>query len=410
VDRIKQFLRQPTRVFVIVIALLAIVLAGLSYRLVSASPAQNLAAQPTEKAIVPTPTPIPPKVTAKPTPKPLVLPVQDRSKVLGVGGGLGTHFQSIGWVRLSHPSCGWGNLQGTVLKNIIQQYHKKGIRVLFTICQSGSSLQADINKFADAAQAYPDAVQCGNEQMKQDAAVSFLYMSPSRFASFYNACESAIHRVNPQTPVLLGSLDPHVASADYQLMANQVSYLDQMQAAMNSTVHPGGNWNWRNQTLGLIDSWHNGWLGASDNNLAGVLQFWSQQFQVGMGDIGKHIWVVEGTGCFKGCGINVDSPSDVAISHIITLVTDVQTVKQYHVPFFYFSAGDFYDQGYEWPIGLLNIKGQPKPIRQDLAMGAVTFTMTCGKQHIVVKDQTQLLARMYQGCALPADYTNILSA
>ncbi|BCL81590.1 hypothetical protein ccbrp13_40550 [Ktedonobacteria bacterium brp13] len=408
-DRIKQFLRQPMRVFFIVVALLAIVMAGLAYHLVSASPAQDVTAQ--RKAVTPTPEPSPtPKAAAAHTPQYLTLPVQDRSKVLGIGGDLGKNFDGIGWIRISHPSCGWGNEQGTVLQKTIQSYHKRGIRVLFTICQSSSSLQSDMKKFADAAQAHPDAVQCGNEEMKQDASVSFLYVPPSNFAAFYNACESAIHKVSPQTPVLLGSLDPHVASADYQLMENQVSYLNQMQTAMNTSVHPGGNWNWHNQTLGLIDSWHNGWLGASDNNLAGVLQFWSQQFQVSMGDIGNHIWVVEGTGCFKGCGINVDSPADVATSHIITLVTDVQTVKQYHVPFFYFSAQDFFDQGLEWPIGVQDQHGHAKPIRQDLSMGAVTFTMTCGSQHVVVKDQVQLLGRMYQGCAVPNNYLNILSA
>jgi hypothetical protein len=282
------------------------------------------------------------------------------------------------------------------------------VRVLLTICQTSGDSLFNTATFDDVAQAYPDAVQCGNEEMKQDASVSFLYVSPARFARFYDLCETAIHKVNPQTPVLLGSLDPHVASADYQLLEDQVGYLNDMQTAMNSSIHPGGNWNWHNQTLGLIDSWHNGWNG--DNNLSGLFQFWSQQFQVDMGDLGKHLWVVEGTGCFKGCGINADSAYDVAVSHLLALTTDVQTAMQYKVPFFYFSGKDFHSQDIDWPIGVLDMQGHPKPLRQDLAMGAVSFDMTCGRQHVNVKDQLQLLARMYQNCALPGDYISELTS
>jgi hypothetical protein len=149
--------------------------------------------------------------------------------------------------------------------------------------------------FNDIAQAHPDAVQCGNEEMKQDASVSFLYMPPDQFARFYDLCERAIHAVNPQTPTLVGSLDPHVAGPDYQLMAGQANYLDQMQSAMNSTVHPGGNWDWHSQSLGLIDSWHNGYMGS--NNLAGVFNFWAQQFQINAnsGQLGKHLRLLSPT-------------------------------------------------------------------------------------------------------------------
>jgi hypothetical protein len=54
---------------------------------------------------------------------------------------------------------------------------------------------------------------------------------------------------------LLGSLDPHVGGVDYQPLINQVNHLNTMQTAMNSIVHPGGYWNWRSETSGLIDSW-----------------------------------------------------------------------------------------------------------------------------------------------------------
>jgi hypothetical protein len=407
VDKIKNVLKKPSRVVFVVIAILALVLAGLSYRLVSASPVQDLVTQKPTSTPKPSPTPQP-KVHATPTPKPLILPEEDRSKILGIEGDPRINYQGIGWVRLGHPSCGWGNLQGKALKQTIQMYHREGVRVLFTVCQSSGASLLDTAKFDDAALAYPDAVQCGNEQMKQDSSVSFLYVPPASFARFYDLCEKAIHKVNPRTPVLLGSLDPHVAGADYQLLENQVGYLNDMQTAMNSSVHPGGNWSWRNQTLGLIDSWHNGWNG--DNNLQGLFQFWSQQFQVGLGDLGKHLWVVEGTGCFKGCGINTDSAYDVAVSHLLALTTDVQSAMQYKVPFFYFSGKDFHDQGVDWPIGILDMQGHPKPLRQDLAMGAVTFDMTCGKRNAVVKDQLQLLAHMYQNCALPGDYISVLTS
>ncbi|GCE19383.1 hypothetical protein [Dictyobacter kobayashii] len=401
-------LKKPGGVVLTIVAVLCIVLAVLSYRLVSASPEQATAiVTPTRQPTPTRPTPTP-KIKASPTPAPLILPVEDRSKVLGIAGDPAVNYTGIPWVRLSYPTCGWGNLRGNVLKNTIQTYHHKGIRVLFSICQSNDNSLFDTAKFDDVAQAYPDAVQCGNEQMKQDSSVSFLYVPPARFAKFYDLCETSIHKVRTATPVILGSLDPHVAAADYQLLVNQVSYLDQMQTAMNTSVHPGGNWNWRNQIIGLIDSWHNGWAGA--NNLSDLFDFWSQQFQIDKGQLGNHMWVIEGTGCFKGCGINVDSPYELAASHILTLITDVQTVEQLKVPFFYFSGKDFFDQGVQWPIGILDMQNHPKPIRQDLNMGDRKLVMRCGSKSATVVDQLQLLSRLYGGCALPSDYLNTLTS
>lgn len=397
-------LKKPASVTLIVVVVIGVVLAAFVYRLVSASPEQVQATQlPAKQASSPTPI-----AHASPTAASLILPVQDRSKILGIAGGSETDYTGIPWVRLSHPSCGWGDLHGNVLKQTIQRYHHQGIRVLFSICQSNNKSLLDTAKFDDAAQAYPDAVQCGNEQMKQDTSVSFLYVPPAQFAKFYDLCEKSIHKVRAETPVILGSLDPHVAGADYQLLMDQVNYLAQMQTAMNTSVHPGGNWNWHNQTLGLIDSWHNGWAGA--NNLSALFDFWTQQFQVNNDQLGKHLWVIEGTGCFKGCGINTDSAYDLAVSHILTLITDVQTTKQYNVPFFYFSGRDFVDQGLTWPIGILDINGHAKPIRQDLAMGARTLTLTCGRAHVSVSDQLQLLANLYSGCALPGTYLETLTS
>jgi hypothetical protein len=320
-------------------------------------------------------------------------------------------YPGIPWVRLGYTSCGSGNLRGATLRNIIQNYHSQGIRVLLTYCQRGNNNSLfDPAPLNDVAQSNPDAVQCGNEEMKQDASVSFLYIPPDRFARFYDMCEKAVHAVRANTPILLGSLDPHVGGIDYQPLVDQANYLDQMQTAMNASVHPGGNWDWHTQTLGLIDSWHNGYPDASVNSLHGLFQFWATQFQIDLnsGQLGKHLWVVEGTGCFKGCGVDPNNAYQVAVSHTLTLVTDAQTSMQYKVPFFYFSGLDFHDQGIYWPIGLMTPDGKAKPIRQDLPMGARTFTMSCSGKNVVVRDQVQLLARLYAHCALPSNYVSIL--
>ena len=407
-------LKKPSSIILVVVIVLCAILATLAYRFVGQSPVH--ADTPIAKAATPTPLPTPtpspiPNVTPSPTPAPILLPVQDHSKILGVDAGdINTQYKDIPWLRLGYPTCGWGDLRGDVLKKTIQAYHSKGIRILLTVCQPDSAKLFDAGLVNDAAQGNPDAVQCGNEQMKQDAAVSFLYVAPDRFAKFYDLCEHAVHSVRSGIPVLLGSLDPHVAGPDYQLMVNQANYLDQMQNAMNTSVHPGGNWDWHNQTLGVIDSWHNGYLGA--NNLYGVFTFWAQQFHVDLnsGALGKHLWVVEGTGCFKGCGVDSNSAYDVAVSHILTLVTDVQTAQQYRVPFFYFSGKDFQDQGINWPIGILDQGGKSKPIRQDLAMGARTLSLSCPGGGASVADQEQLLAKMYKGCTLPANYVAVLTS
>jgi hypothetical protein len=345
-------------------------------------------------------------------------PVQDPSQVLGIQGDQGGSYPGISWVRLGYPTCGWGSLHGNALKDTIQTYHNAGVRVLLTVCQRGNNAQLfDTAPLKDAAQGKADAVQCGNEEMKQDAAVSFLYIPPDKFARFYSLCEQAVHAVRPEVPVLLGSLDPHVGGVDYQPLVQQVQYLDQMQSAMNSTVRPGGHWNWRAQTLGLIDSWHNGWNSggypdSNVNSLAGLFSFWTQQFGVNLnsGQLGRHLWVVEGTGCFKGCGVDENSASQVAITHTLALITDVQTATKYKVPFFFFSGKDFHDQGVHWPIGILDDSGHPKPIRQDLPMGARVLDLTCSSGPATVVNQLQLLARLYQHCSLPSNYLNTLTS
>jgi hypothetical protein len=185
-----------------------------------------------------------------------------------------------------------------------------------------------------------------------------------------------------------------------------------MQQAMNTVVHPGGHWDWHAQTLGLIDSWHNGYPNNSVNSLAALFAFWAQEFgfDLNSGQLGEHLWVVEGTGCFKGCGINSNNSAEVAIAHTLTLITDVQTAMKYGIPFFYFSGKDFESAGYYWPIGVLDLHGNPKPIRQDLALGARKLELSCPAGKVSVANQLQLLARMYSGCALPANYIDIISS
>jgi hypothetical protein len=361
----------------------------------------------------PVPT-LPPSTTgtSSQTNRPDILPLQDPTQIQGIDVSISTsadkEYPGIYWFRLSYPTCGWGDLKGQKLKNTLQNYHRKGLRVLLVVCQAKNVDSLDWNGIA---QAHADAVQCGNEEMKQDPSVAFLYTPPAQFARFYDRCERSIHAVNPQTPVLVGSLDPHVAGPDYQLMVGQVNYLDQMQQAMNTSVRPGSGWNWHTQTLGLIDSWYNGYRGV--NNLLGVFDFWAQQFHVDVnsGQLGKHLWVVEGTACYKGCGINQNDPTEVAIVHILTLITDIDTSLRAHVPFFHFSGNDIPMPEGVAPLGVGDINGHPKPLRQDKPMGAYKLTLTCpGNVQVTVIDQLQLMVRLYARCTLPANYFTILTS
>jgi hypothetical protein len=80
------------------------------------------------------------------------------------------------------------------------------------------------------------------------------------------------------------------------------------------------------------------------------------------------------------------------------------------VPFFYFSAKDFYSQGELWSMSVRDINDHPKPLRQDLPMGARTLTMSCASGLVTVLTQEQLLATLYNGCALPSNYLSILTS
>lgn len=340
-------------------------------------------------------------------------------QIRGIQGDQTTPYPLIPWLRLAYASCGSGNLTGGLLQNTIQHYHDQGIHILLTVCQPSNTVKNlyDPTPLVDAAQGGADAIQCGNEEMKQAANVSFLYIPPDKFARWYDLCEGAMHNVQSGIPVLVGSLDPHVGGIDYYPLLDQVHYLDAMQTAMNTQVHPGGQWDWHTQSVGLIDSWHNGYPTAKSNSLYGLFVFWAQQFNVNLnsGGLGQHLWVVEGTGCFIGCGIDASSPAQIAISHIITLITDVLTAKQYNVPFFFFTGKDFLSVGIKWPLGVLNLDGSNKPLRQDLPMGARRLNLSCvdsagNVTNAQVQTQERLLAELYADCTLPSNYVAILES
>jgi len=329
--------------------------------------------------------------------------------VLGVALNGASPIAGMPWVKLAYPTCGAGNPSGADLQNAIQSYHSKGVKVLLIYCQPQPSQLYNTTMLHDAAQARADAVQCGNEQMKNGKYNN--YVSPANFAKFFDLCQGAMHTVNSSIPIVLGALDPHVAGYDYNLMMGQVNYLNQMQAAMNTRVHPHGNWAWRSQTLGIINSWHDGFPSLATNNLLGLFTFWANQFHVNLnsGALGQHLWVVEDTGCFKGCDNNINTKAKVAIAHIMALTLDTQTTMRYRVPFFFFSAQDFISQGVYWPIGVQDANGHAKPLRQDLRMGSSSLVLNCGKSHPRVIDQVTLLTDLYRGCSLQGNWYSTLA-
>jgi hypothetical protein len=406
VDALK-YIKTGSLIVFLVVLIGSFLLAGLAYRLLlNINQAVNTASQPLPTLPISTPSPIG-TVTGTPTDPPPVPP----AGILGIVADTQTPFSGIPWVRVSYSTCGNAMVHGDTLKAEVKQFHSQGVRVMLSVCQWAKDARLfDTTMLNDAAQAGPDAVQCGNEQMK--SGLYNMYVPPAIFAKFFDLCEQAMHHVRPEIPIIIGSNDPHVGGVDYQPLVDQTSYFDQMQAAMNTSVHPGGHWNWRSQIIGLIDSWHNGYPTQEVNSLYGLFTFWAQQFGVNLnsGALGKHLWVIEGTGCIYGCGIASSSPYVVAVSHILTLITDVRTVKRYKVPFFYFSARDFYSQGAYWPMGVRDGQDKPKPLRQDLPMGARTLSMTCASGKVHVETQEKLLAQLYNGCTLPENYIGILTS
>jgi len=163
----------------------------------------------------------------------------------------------------------------------------------------------------------------------------------------------------------------------------------------------------------MIATWHDGYPNQSVNSLYGLFTFWANQFNVDLnsGQLGKHIWVVEGTACALGCGIDPYSPYQVAVSHILSIITDVLTTRRYKVPFFYFAGKDIPNPGGTvGPVGVYDVNGHPKPLRQDLPMGARTLAMSCPTGTVTVVNQEQLLAKLYAGCSPPGNYYAILTS
>ena len=331
------------------------------------------------------------------------------TSILGIQSDAQTSYPGIPWVRLGYTTCGNSTLSGKTLRDTVSNYHRQGIHVLLILCQPALSGILDPTYLKDAAQGRADAEQCGNEQMKNDPPYT-RYVPPDLYAKFFDLCASTMRAIQPEARVLLGSLDPHVVGPDNQLLAQQVAYLNAAQSAMNTVVHPGDNWSWQAQQIGLIDSWHNGYPQSSDNNLYQLFVFWARQFQVNLasGQLGQHLWVVEGTACFAGCGLS--GATQMAISHTITLITDVLTSLKYHISFFYFTGKDFVLNRVLFPLGVLDVKGHPKPLRQDLPMGARTLNMNCSGGTVNVTQQEHLLALLYSGCQPPSNYASILES
>ncbi len=394
-------------IIAIVVLVCSTLVAVFAYRAATVKPIATTPKKTPTIGITPTPQPT---ILPTPTPTPTPLPL---GPILGIESNLTTTYAGIPWVRFGYRTCGVNTLSGNALKTAIADEHSQGVRVLVTTCQTQGASLYDTKILQDVADSGANAVQCGNEEMKYDPG-NTTYVPPANFARYFDLCEHTLHAVRPDMPVLLGSLDPHVGGIDYQPLVDQLNYLNAMQTAMNSTVHPGGHWSWHSEALGLIDSWHNGYPNQYTNSLYGLFLFWAQQFNVNLnsGQLGKHIWVVEGTGCYQGCGINPSSPYEIAVSHILTLITDVQTALRYKVPFFYFSGKDFFftvDRNIA-PFGILDVNGHPKPIRQDLPMGARSLAMSCSNRQVIVPDQEQLLAKLYEGCRLPSNYLSILTS
>lgn len=318
---------------------------------------------------------------------PLVSP--GGQQILGISSNGADAYPGIPWLRLSYKTCGNSDFSGSILKNLIAAYHRHDIHILLLICQQEPKHLLDTGYIADAASAKADAYQCGNEEMK-DNSLNVRYVPPGQYAAFFALCEHAIH-----VPVLMGSLDPQIAGVDTNALIAQENYLDNVQLAMNTVIDPGGNWTWQAHMIGLNDSAHNGYPSSSDNNLYQLFAFWSQAFEVPLDQLHTHLWIVEGTACYQ-CGDRND-----AVSHVITMITDVLTATQYHIAFFYFNGRDFVLEGMRRPFGILDLHGHPKPLTKRLMM-------LCKSGKVGIDEQEQLLASLYQGCRLPANYAAIL--
>ena len=122
--RVLRTLGKPSFVIFVIVLAASILLSMFVYQTVTLG-----------QPLAPTPSPVAQKPTPTPIAMPIVLPVENPSKILGVQTDPSTPCPGISWVRLGYPTCGWGNLYGDVLRSTIQDYHSRGIRVLLTVCQ-----------------------------------------------------------------------------------------------------------------------------------------------------------------------------------------------------------------------------------------------------------------------------------
>src|SRR5579863_9547770 len=205
------------------VVLISILVVTVAYRLAAPQPHNTppkkqlpvtaIASKATLTSVI-TPSPSPTQTPVGVTPTPTLLPAPNPASVLGIDSNPGQYFAGISWIRLGYPTCGFGYLSGAHLHQTMQNYHNLGLHVLLIVCQPASSGPSLLNPqlFADLAQSGADAIQCGNEEMKQNALTT--YVAPPDFARFFDMCTRAVHAVQPNTPIILGALDPQVVSGD----------------------------------------------------------------------------------------------------------------------------------------------------------------------------------------------------
>ncbi len=86
------------------------------------------------------------------------------------------------------------------------------------------------------------------------------------------------------------------------------------------------------------------------------------------------------------------------------------TTLKYGIPFFYFTGKDFVLGDILFPIGVCDLNGHPKPLRQDLPMGSRVLDVPCSFNTVQVAQREQLLALLYNDCQLSSNYVAILES
>src|SRR5947209_2623124 len=147
-------LKKPMSLIPLLVVIVSILLATFAYRTLIRTqayvPTPLTAPIPT---LPPSPTAGPTRVASQPG-MPIVLPPQDPTQIQGIDVGTSTsadkEYPGISWFRMGYPTCGWGDLKGQKLKDTIQYYHRKGLRVLLTVCQVKNVESLDWNAIAQS--------------------------------------------------------------------------------------------------------------------------------------------------------------------------------------------------------------------------------------------------------------------